>query len=82
VEKNIVKLGAALTATHKAWRELLPLTSNPQIDALCANYASQKGVLGQTTSGAGGGYIVLVTEKEIVGGFRVKVRTTWDGEQV
>jgi len=68
--KDIRRLGQALTDTHKAWGELLPLTTSDDIEAEMATYPCY----GRITSGAGGGYLVLVTDEEIPKGFRIKVR--------
>ena len=70
LQKNIKKLGKALTDTHNAWAEILPLTTNDEINAELDSYFCH----GRITSGCGGGYIVLATEEEVPGGFRIKVR--------
>ena len=70
LDQDIRKLGAGLTGTHKAWAELLPLTTNPQVEAELARYSCH----GRITSGCGGGYAVLATEEDVPGGFRVKIR--------
>lgn len=70
LQKDIRKLGKALTDTHNAWEELLPLTTNDEINAELDSYPCY----GRITSGCGGGYIVLATEDELPGGFRIKVR--------
>ncbi len=71
LRKDIKNLGAAMTATHDAWRDLLPLTSSPEIDDALNGY-NEKGY-GRITSGAGGGYIILVTDQDIPEGFRISV---------
>ncbi len=68
--RDIKKLGQALTDTHNAWAEILPLTTNDQVEAELAKYPCY----GRVTSGCGGGYIVMATEEEIPGGFHVSVR--------
>jgi cytidyltransferase-like protein len=68
--KDIRRLGQALTETHKAWGELLPLTTSDDIEAEMARYPCY----GRITSGAGGGYLVLITDEEIPNSFRIKVR--------
>lgn len=70
VERDIRKLGKALTETHESWAQILPLTTNDEIEAEMAKYACH----GRITSGCGGGYIVMATEEDHPGGFRVKVR--------
>ncbi len=73
-EKDIRKLGAGLTGTHEAWAEILPLTTNQRIEDAMASHKCH----GRVTSGCGGGYIVMASEDDIPGGFRVKVRRTLD----
>jgi cytidyltransferase-like protein len=68
--KDIRRLGEALTETHKAWGELLPLTTSDDIEAEMAKYHCY----GRITSGAGGGYLVLITDEDVPNGFRIKVR--------
>jgi galactokinase/mevalonate kinase-like predicted kinase len=68
--KDIRRLGQALTETHQAWGELLPLTTSDDIEAEMAKYPCY----GRITSGAGGGYLVLITDEEVPDGFRIKVR--------
>jgi cytidyltransferase-like protein len=70
LQKDIRKLGKALTDTHNAWAEILPLTTNDEINAELDSYPCY----GRITSGCGGGYIVLATEDDVPGGFRIKVR--------
>jgi cytidyltransferase-like protein len=70
LQKDIKKLGKALTDTHNAWAEILPLTTNDEINAELDSYPCY----GRITSGCGGGYIVLATEEDVPGGFRIQVR--------
>jgi len=68
--KDIRRLGEAVAETHKAWGEILPLTTSDDIEAEMAKYPCY----GRITSGSGGGYLVLVTDEPIPNSFRVKVR--------
>ena len=68
--KDIRRLGHAITETHKAWGEILPLTTNDDIEAEMAKYRCY----GRITSGAGGGYLVLITDEPVPGALRIKVR--------
>jgi cytidyltransferase-like protein len=70
VQKDIRKLGRALTETHESWAQILPLTTNAEIEAEMAKYPSH----GRITSGCGGGYIVMATDEDYPNSFRVKVR--------
>jgi cytidyltransferase-like protein len=68
--KDICRLGQALTATHRAWGEILPLTTNAQIEAELERYKCY----GRITSGCGGGYIIMATDQEVANSLRIKVR--------
>lgn len=70
VAKDIRKLGEGLTGTHRAWAEILPLTTSRQIEEALDAFRSY----GRITSGCGGGYAVLATDEDVPGGFRVSVR--------
>ncbi len=70
LQRDIRKLGKSLTDTHNAWAEILPLTTSDEINAELDSYPSH----GRITSGCGGGYIVLATEEDVPGGFRINVR--------
>ncbi len=70
LQKDIRKLGKSLTDTHNAWAEILPLTTSDEINAELDSYPCH----GRITSGCGGGYIVMATEEDVPGGFRIKVR--------
>lgn len=70
LDRDIRKLGHALTETHKSWAEILPLTTNDRIEAELNKYPCH----GRVTSGCGGGYIVMATEEDIPGGFHPRVR--------
>jgi hypothetical protein len=69
--KDIRGFGRSMTDTHDAWRDMLPHTTNPQIDAILDSY-NDKGY-GRITSGCGGGYIYVATQDDLPGSFRVKV---------
>ena len=71
LRKDLKDLGASLTATHDAWRDLLPLTTSSEIDDALNGY-NNKGY-GRITTGCGGGYIILVTDQDIPEGFRISV---------
>jgi cytidyltransferase-like protein len=71
-KRDIAAMGRAMTDTHRAWAEMLPLTTNAAIDAELASYEDRS--FGQITSGCGGGYVVLAAEREISNGFRIRVR--------
>jgi hypothetical protein len=73
LNKDITKLGNALTNTLLSWRKILPLTipdwvMNEMETKYFPNYQ------GAITSGCGGGYVIVVSEKEVEGAIRIKVR--------
>lgn len=72
INKDIKAFGASLTSTHNAWREILPLTTSPEIDDILNSY-NDKGY-GRITSGCGGGYIYVATDQSLPNSFRIKVR--------
>jgi hypothetical protein len=73
LRKDIAGLGKALTNTILSWKKILPLTVPDWVmDELETNYFPN--YPGAITSGAGGGYIVVVSEKEIQGSIKIRVR--------
>jgi cytidyltransferase-like protein len=73
LKKDINGLGRALTNTLITWRKMLPLTVPDDIMTKMEtkyfnNYA------GAVTSGAGGGYVIVISEVEIEGAIKIKVR--------
>jgi len=54
------------------WKKILPLTSNEYIEKRMKEYDHLS--YGQITSGCGGGYLILVTDKNIPGGLKIKIR--------
>jgi cytidyltransferase-like protein len=73
LKKDITGFGKALTNTLLSWKKILPLTVPDWVmDELETNYFPH--YPGAITSGAGGGYIVVVSEKEIEGAIKIRVR--------
>ena len=71
--KDLVAFGASLRAGFEAQVAMFPHMLNPQVLALIEEYRSQ--ALGWKLSGAGGGgYLILVSDTEIPGSTRIKVR--------
>jgi len=73
LKKDIDGLGKALTNTFLSWKKILPLTVPDWVmtemeTKYFPNYP------GAITSGAGGGYVVVVSEKEIAGSLKIRVR--------
>lgn len=73
LNKDIVGLGKAMTMTFMMWRKILPCTVP---DWLMEEMGSKYFPFypGATTSGSGGGYVVVASEKEIEGAIRIKIR--------
>jgi cytidyltransferase-like protein len=73
LKKDIIGLGIALTNTFLAWKKILPLTvpkwvMNEMVTKYFPVYP------GAITSGSGGGYVIVASEKEVEGAIRIKVR--------
>ena len=73
INRDSTGLGKALTNTFLSWKKILPFTvpewvMNEMETKYYGNYP------GAITSGAGGGYIIVVSEKEIEGAIKIKVR--------
>lgn len=81
--RDAVALAESMAETMRCWEALLPHTvRHPLIDvdliALLAHYQAR--YCGAMYSGCGGGYLYVVSEEPVVGGFQIKVRTTGAGE--
>lgn len=77
VSRDIGGLGASMNECMKCWEAILPHTvRHPTITvdlmAILGYYQSR--YAGAMYSGCGGGYIYVVSEEEVPGSFRVKVR--------
>jgi len=73
IKKDVKGLGRALTNTLLSWKKILPLTVPDWVmremeTKYFPNYP------GAITSGSGGGYVIVVSEKEIEGAIKIKVR--------
>mgnify|MGYP001206295735 CR=1 FL=1 len=71
IHKDLENFGRSLTATHDAWRELLPLTTTNKIDDVLDSYNNC--CAGRTTTGCGGGYVILATDQKVENGLKIKV---------
>jgi len=73
LKKDVAGLGDSVKRSILAWKKILPLTVPDSIlQELQTTYFPH--YEGATASGGGGGYIVLVTEKEVPNALKVKVR--------
>ncbi len=73
LRKDIKGLGKSLSDTLISWKNILPLTVPDDIlkEVETKYFSNYPGAI---TSGCGGGYIIVVSEKEVEGSIRIKVR--------
>jgi len=73
LRKDIAGLGKALTNTLLSWRKILPLTVPDLVmKEMDTNYLPY--YPGGSTSGSGGGYVIIASEKDVPGAMRIRVR--------
>ncbi len=73
IKKDIIGLGRAVTDTILSWKKILPLTVPDYVmDELEKKYFPN--YPGAITSGSGGGYVIVVSEKPVEGAIGIKVR--------
>ncbi|MBW6502621.1 MAG: adenylyltransferase/cytidyltransferase family protein [Bacteroidales bacterium] len=73
LKKDIRDLGRSMTETFLSWRKILPLTVPDWVlTEMEKKYFPY--YPGAITSGSGGGYVIVVSEKEIEGAIRIKIR--------
>jgi len=73
VRKDISGLGDSMTKSFLAWRKILPLTVPEHIlEEMKTKYIPKYD--GAVTSGSGGGYVVIASEKKIPGAIKIKIR--------
>lgn len=78
LEKNARELGRSMNRCMELWEKILPCTvrhASLTVDLLEVLRYYQKRYDGAMYSGCGGGYLYVVSSREVPGGFRVKVRT-------
>jgi len=73
LKKNVMGLGKSMTQSFLTWRKMLPFTVPDQVMQemelkYLYNYP------GAITSGSGGGYAMVASDKEIAGAIRIKVK--------
>ena len=77
--RNIAGLAASMNECMKCWEAILPCTvRHPLIKVNLAEILAhfQSRFEGAMYSGCGGGYLIVASEREVPGSFRVKVRTS------
>lgn len=73
INKDIIGLGRAMTDTILSWKKILPLTVPDYVmDELETKYFPN--YPGAITSGSGGGYVIVASEKPVEGAIGIKVR--------
>ncbi|HEX2974452.1 MAG TPA: adenylyltransferase/cytidyltransferase family protein [Bacteroidales bacterium] len=74
LRKDVNGLGEGMTRTYLSWKKILPLTVPDEILGLLEKeyFPVYPGAI---TSGSGGGYIIVASEKEVPGGIKIKVRS-------
>jgi hypothetical protein len=75
--RDVVALGASMNECMRCWEALLPATVRHRtlsldLPALLRTYQAR--YEGAMYSGCGGGYLYVVSEKEVPGAFKIKVR--------
>jgi len=71
--KDIRSLGRGMTETYLAWKKILPMTVPDDIlkEMETKYFPFYPGAI---TSGSGGGYVIIASEKEIEGAIKIKIR--------
>lgn len=73
LRKDVASLGKGLTGTYLAWKKILPLTvPDDVLNELETKYFPF--YPGAITSGSGGGYVIVASEKEVPRGIKIRVR--------
>jgi len=73
INRDIARLGRGMTGTLRAWKRMLPRTVPDDIlKEMEEQYISR--YPGGVTSGCGGGYAVVASEKTIPSSFKIKIR--------
>lgn len=73
LKKDISGLGKAMSDTLISWKKILPLTVPDDImkDMETNYFINYPGAI---TSGCGGGYVIVVSEKEVPGAVKIRIR--------
>ena len=77
VKMDARALGASFNLNMKCWEALMPhIVRHPliRLDLVALLKAYQRQYFGAMYSGCGGGYLIVASEKQVPGGFKVKVR--------
>ena len=73
LRKDVSGLGKSLTNTFLSWKRILPLTVPDRVmKEMETKYISQ--YPGAITSGSGGGYVIVASDKSVEGAIKIRVR--------
>lgn len=73
IRKDVMGLGLAMKGTFLAWKKMLPYTVPDWVlQEMETNYFPY--YPGAITSGSGGGYVMVASEKEVPGAVKIRVR--------
>jgi cytidyltransferase-like protein len=73
IEHDVKKLGAGLKQTFLSWEKMLPFTVPEWVSKEMKTNWFPK-YPGAITSGSGGGYVIVASEKEIPGAMKIRVK--------
>jgi hypothetical protein len=71
LKRDVAGLGASLRKSLEAWQKILPKTVPDSVLQEIRKYSSFPGA---TFSGAGGGYVIVASEKKIEGALKIRIR--------
>ena len=73
MERDVNKLGAGMKQTFLSWKKMLPYTVPDWVsEEMDTNWFPN--YPGAITSGSGGGYVIVASDKEIAGAMKIKVK--------
>jgi cytidyltransferase-like protein len=73
MKKDVIGLGRGMTDTFLAWKKILPLTVPDWVmEEMETKYFPY--YPGAITSGSGGGYVIVASEKKIEGALKISIR--------
>eukprot|EP01084_Bolivina_argentea_P297507 512560_1 len=77
INKNIKKLGMGLTNTMYAWQAMLPATvpNHERLTKFWKKY--EKETYGCLFSGAGGGFLFVISDKDVPNGFKIQINNEY-----
>lgn len=68
---DVIGLGKAMKQSFEMWEMILPATVPEWVKKEAQKYTCYPGLI---TSGSGGGYLVIASEKEVQGALKIKIR--------